>query len=265
VSHVTLPGTDLPVSRLGFGTASLHHAFWQSDRVALLSQATDLGLTHIDTSPYYGDGLAESDIGALPTATRTRITIATKVGLYPRMGTSASSLGVRAKRLLARAWARAGSPVTDLSLPRCQRSLHESLRRMRVEHVHLLLLHEPDWTSINHHELLEWLCKARNAGTIGSWGIAGTRHAIEPALRSQSLLGNVVQTADSLEAREADFLSEYGRPMQITYGYLRRTRDTSVAPKATDVLRAALSRNSAGTVLVSTRNQARLSEIAKLL
>jgi aryl-alcohol dehydrogenase-like predicted oxidoreductase len=136
---------------------------------------------------------------------------------------------------------------------------------MRVDHVHLLLLHEPDWTSINHDDLLSWLYEARGAGKIGLWGIAGTRHNIEPFLRSKSLLGTVVQTADSLDAREADYLSDYGRPMQITYGYLRRTRDTSAVPKATDVLRAALSRNSAGTVLVSTRNQARLSEIAKLL
>lgn len=265
MSRVPLLGTGLTIARLGFGTASLHHRFWRSERVALLARAADLGLTHIDTSPYYGDGLAERDIGALPSATRMRITIATKVGLYPRMGASASSLGVRAKRIVARAWAGAASPLADLSVQRCQRSLHESLRRMRVDHVHLLLLHEPEWTSINHHELLEWLCKARNAGTIGSWGIAGTRHAIEPALRSQSLLGSVVQTADSLAAREADFLSEYGRPMQITYGYLRRPSGTSVTPKASDVLRAALSRNSTGTVLVSTRSRAHLSEIAKLL
>ncbi|MBM4223332.1 MAG: hypothetical protein FJ167_00765 [Gammaproteobacteria bacterium] len=265
MSRVTLPGTSLTVSRLGFGTASLHHRFWRTDRVALLTQAADLGLTHIDTSPYYGDGLAESDIGALPRATRTRITIATKVGLYPRMGTSASSLGVRAKRLAARVWAGAGSPLADLSLRRCQRSLQESLRRMRLDHVHLLLLHEPDWNAVSHNDLLEWLHKARDAGTIGSWGIAGTRHVIEPALRSQSLLGNVVQTADSFEGREADFLAEYGRPMQITYGYLHRPSGAAVARKASDVLRAALSRNSTGTVLVSTRSRAHLSEIAKML
>ena len=265
VRRVTLPMTGLTVSRLGFGTASLHHRFWRIDREALLTQAADLGLTHLDTSPYYGDGLAERDIGALPTATRMRFTIATKVGLYPRMGTSASSLGVRAKRLAARLWPGGGTPVADLSLQRVQRSLHNSLRRMRLEHIHLLLLHEPDWAAVKHDDLLGWLHRERDAGKIGSWGIAGTRHTVEPFLRRQSPLGNVVQTADSLEAREADYLSEYGRPMQITYGYLHRSHGTSVAPKASDVLRAALSRNSTGTVLVSTRSHAHLSEIAKLL
>jgi D-threo-aldose 1-dehydrogenase len=265
VSRVTLPGTSLTVSRLGFGTASLHHAFWQSERVALLSRAADLGLTHIDTAPYYGDGLAERDIGALPAPTRLRISVATKIGLYPRLGTSASSLGLRAKRLMAGLRPGTGRPIADLSLRRCRLSLDESLRRMRVDHVHLLLLHEPDWTALNQDDLLGWLHRERDAGKIVSWGIAGTRKTVEPFLRSQSPLGTVVQTADSLEAREADFLSAYSRPMQITYGYLRRAQRTSIAPKASDVLRAALSRNPTGMVLVSTRTQARMAEIAKLL
>ncbi len=265
VSDITLPGTRLKLTRLGFGTGSLHHRFWRSERVALLEHAANVGLTHIDTSPYYGDGLAETDIGALPAKTRRQLTIATKVGLYPRLGVSRNSLSLRVKRVVSCCGARFSTPVSDLSLRRCRRSLNESLSRMRIDHIHLLLLHEPVWSAVHQEDLLGWLHRERDAGKIGWWGIAGPRDSIEPFLQNHSPLGTVLQTADSLENQEGNFLSDYGRSLQITYGYIRRSQGSTMPPTALTILRAAMNRNSTGSVLVSTRNHGRISEIARLL
>ncbi|MBC8027722.1 MAG: aldo/keto reductase, partial [Steroidobacteraceae bacterium] len=77
---IPLPGTPVKLSRLAFGTASLHHLASTRRRADLLRTAFDHGITHFDTSPYYGDGIGERALAALGAAG----TVATKVGLYPR-------------------------------------------------------------------------------------------------------------------------------------------------------------------------------------
>src|SRR6266513_547691 len=81
--HVSLPGTEINVSRLSFGTASLHHLRTSRRRQDLLAAAFDHGFTHFDTAPYYGFGIAEEELGRFLIGRRTEVTITTKVGLYP--------------------------------------------------------------------------------------------------------------------------------------------------------------------------------------
>ena len=78
-----IDGTDIEVSRLGFGTSSLHHLLSRRDRRSLLLHAESVGITHFDTAPYYGYGLAERELGLALRDRRSRITVTTKVGLYP--------------------------------------------------------------------------------------------------------------------------------------------------------------------------------------
>jgi hypothetical protein len=75
----------------------------------------------------------------------------------------------------------------------------------------------------------------------------------------------VIQTADSMSDRQADFLGEYGRPLQITYGYMRQQRAVAAAADPLGPLRQGLARNTTGTVLVSTRDPLRLAQIGSLL
>jgi aryl-alcohol dehydrogenase-like predicted oxidoreductase len=179
MSLVALSGTDLAISRIGFGTASLHHRFRQRDRIDLLKRAVSLGLSHIDTAPYYGDGLAECDIGALPTSMRSRITVTTKVGLYPRWGCSHTALSLRVRRLAVKLAMVSTSPISDLDIVRSTASLNRSLTRLRLDCIDLLLLHEPQWTNIDHDAILDWLTQCRAAGKIRAWGVAGARAAVE--------------------------------------------------------------------------------------
>ena len=87
--RVTLQGTDINVSRLSFGTASLHHLPTSRRRQDLLAAAFDHGFTHFDAAPYYGFGIAERELGQFLKARRGRVTITTKVGLYPPGGFTA--------------------------------------------------------------------------------------------------------------------------------------------------------------------------------
>src|SRR5262245_3058402 len=95
--QVYLAGSSLAVSRLAFGTASLHHV-GARERARLIGIAVDLGISHFDTSPYYGNGIGESALAALD----RHISVATKVGLYPPGGAHGSRLRLYANRALGR-------------------------------------------------------------------------------------------------------------------------------------------------------------------
>jgi len=99
--------------RLGFGAWAVGGTGWgdaaaESDRLAAVRRALELGITFFDTAPTYGDGASESLVGRALKADRDRVAIATKVG-----------------------------PRDD---PR--RSLEGSLRRLATDYVDLIQLHE---------------------------------------------------------------------------------------------------------------------------
>ena len=79
--QIVLEGTDLKVSKIGFGTAALHHSFTSSTRLSILRTALDGGITHFDTARLYGYGIAESELGRFFGKNgRKDLTISTKVG-----------------------------------------------------------------------------------------------------------------------------------------------------------------------------------------
>ncbi|MBM4317876.1 MAG: hypothetical protein FJ116_10405 [Deltaproteobacteria bacterium] len=87
---MTISQNDGVLSRIGFGTGSLHHLTSQKTRIRLLHSAMDYGIVHFDSAPYYGHGLAELTLGSAVSHLRNRITITTKVGLYPSVYCSTS-------------------------------------------------------------------------------------------------------------------------------------------------------------------------------
>src|SRR2546429_1793070 len=80
----------------------------EPERLAAIHRALELGVTFFDTAPTYGDGTSETLLGQALKADRDRVAIATKVG-----------------------------PRDD---PR--RSLEASLRRLAIDYVDLIQLHE---------------------------------------------------------------------------------------------------------------------------
>ncbi len=251
--------TDIVTSAIGFGTASLHHLFWQCDRLHLLETAFSNGITHFDTSPYYGFGLAETDVGKFLANRRDSVTLTTKIGIYSP-DRHPTSISIRRRKFLGRLIPGYADAIVDWTVENAQKSFEESLKRLRTDFVDFLLLHEPISTLINQEQFVEWLQRIKKAGRIRHYGVAGPSQSIASWVESGNCLAEVVQTKDSLERHEADFILKSGRKLQFTYGYLSKSR---FAQSNKDTISYALNRNATGTVIVSTRKVERIREMVK--
>jgi len=261
IGRVTLPGTSLDVSRLSLGTASLHHLYSSHGRQALLQAALDIGITHFDTSPYYGYGLAEQELGIFQMRNRGAITVATKVGLYPPGSRFPGTLTVLARKVIGRAFPAISMPVVNWSVSVAEKSLELSLRRLKSEYIDILFLHEPNPAVVNSDEFLSWLEVQKRKGKLRNWGLAGHSGPMENWLKENHPIGAVLQVKDSLSQHEADTVLKHNRDLQITYGYLSSGAGSDSSAKG-DILLKALQRNRTGSVLFSTRRLERITMLS---
>lgn len=262
--RVTLPGTVINVSRLSFGTASLHHLLTGRQRQELLAAAFDHGFTHFDTAPYYGFGIAEQELGRFLKGRRGKVTIATKVGLYPPGGLYTNTSSVRIRKVAGKVFPVFSRPVVDWSIAAASKSLGGSLRRLGIDQIDLLLLHEPISGAVENEVFLGWLKEEQSKGRIRAWGLAGQANCMDAWLSMNHPLGMVLQVRDSLDRREADLVRCHGRDLQITYGYLSSSSTLPGSLTAMEILERAMRRNATGSILVSTRKLARLGELAAI-
>ena len=150
----TLGGTGLEVSELGFGASPLgatHGAFDEGDGIDAVHTALDLGICFFDVSPYYGATLAETVLGkALRGVERSGYVLATKVGRY-------------------------GDDDFDFSAERVGRSVRESLRRLRTDHLDLVQCHDVEFGDLDRivHETVPALLELKAAGLVRTVGVTG--------------------------------------------------------------------------------------------
>jgi len=69
-----------PVARIGYGAMQLREAGTPEDAVALLHRAAELGINHLDTASFYGDGEVNTLIRRALTPYRDDLVIVSKVG-----------------------------------------------------------------------------------------------------------------------------------------------------------------------------------------
>ena len=271
MKQVVLPNTSLKTSRLGFGTARLHHCYSSRDRFAVLRAALDAGYTHFDTSRLYGEGMAERTMGKFFGKQRQHITIATKFGIppihayeqIPLLMYLDRALGKFGRWLAPSYWIRPNSSL----LPACmEKSLATSLKSLCTDWVDIFFLHEPRLSDI--HGLLsctEYLQRLKSRGLVRYLGLAGdARQCLALANRIDGIF-DVLQVEDSIENHEADVLTESNRALQITYGYIRRANEPQADNNVGEIVKSALERNKRGTVLVSSRRPQHIRELAKLV
>jgi D-threo-aldose 1-dehydrogenase len=130
MQEVAVGRTGLRVSRLGLGTAPLASVFWGNDEttaVATCRRALDAGLTFFDTAPFYGLGESEDRLGAALRDRREGVVIATKVGRLLEVGPDGEV-----------------AAQFDFSYDAVRKSLESSLRRLGVDHVDVVHIHDPD-------------------------------------------------------------------------------------------------------------------------
>ncbi|MEU9619284.1 aldo/keto reductase [Streptomyces sp. NPDC087228] len=129
LGEVFLLGGELPVRRLGYGTAQLTGpGYWgprgeRQDAVAVLRAAVEQGVTLVDTADNYGPGLAEELVAGALHPYREDLVIATKGGVV---------------RTSDSAWHIAGRPEQLRAM--CE----ASLRRLRTDRIDLYQLHRLD-------------------------------------------------------------------------------------------------------------------------
>jgi D-threo-aldose 1-dehydrogenase len=136
-----LGATGLEVSVLGFGGAgigNLYRELADEDALAAVRESFAAGVRYFDTAPFYGFGLSELRIGAALAGAQPLPVISTKVGrrLVPT-GPQDSSIG-REGYFSPRPFA----PVFDYGYDAVMRSHAESLERLRVPRVDILLCHD---------------------------------------------------------------------------------------------------------------------------
>lgn len=256
--------TNIKVSRLGFGTASLHHLLHAKKRQDLLRAALANGISHFDTAPYYGYGLAEFDLGKVVSQFRDSVTITTKIGLYPIGTGTQNSATVWARKAIGKIYPRISLGFANWQVNKARYSLRESLKRLRTSYVDFLLLHEPNFSLIKTDEFVNWLENERSAGFIRAWGLAGTAENLVPFISQNNPLTNVIQTKDCVRQRHGEFVLQANRDFQFTYGYLSGANSYKNIQNPDKTIKLALTRNLNGCIIISTRQISRLDEVDKI-
>jgi len=145
--------TNLELSAVGFGGVPLgeiYHRVPEAQAQATLAAAWDNGIRYYDTSPWYGRGLSELRFGhALRQRPREDFVLSTKVGrTFHRPNDPATFKGAF--------WA-GGLPFEhrfDYSHDGIMRSYEQSLMRLGINTVDLLLIHDLDSAEIGSADLV---------------------------------------------------------------------------------------------------------------
>lgn len=245
-----------PISQIAFGTASLHHLPTPAEQEGLIKTALDAGITHFDTSPYYGFGLAETALACL--AKTPYVTIATKVGLYPPGGAEQSRLSVLLRKVAGKALPTLSRPSSDMGAAAARASLDASRRRLGRDKIDLVLLHEPVRAAFLTDEWQRFI--EEQNGRIGAFGVAGEVGMVQQFIDLP--LVRIIQTRDSCSRQEATPLRQAGRAPDISFGHVAALADRSAAGREIDT---ALAEYPDEVVLFSTRSPQRVRQVAGAL
>ena len=150
IERRTLGATDAVVTKLGFGSAGIGdlNEILEEDQVQQILQAAwDGGIRYFDTSPFYGHGKSEHRVGHfLRQQPRSEFMLSTKVG---RIFRAASPSGGSARQNRSDPASFVGALPFDFyydySYDGIMRSYEDSLQRLGLPSIDLLLIHDLDF------------------------------------------------------------------------------------------------------------------------
>lgn len=175
------------VSVLGFGAApigNLYQAVSNDDARDSVRAAIKAGIRFFDTAPFYGFGLSETRLGDILSEDKLResVILSSKVGrlLEPVENAAHERYGF--------VGAPALEPVFDYSYDAVMRSFEESCKRLRTDHIDVLLAHDlGPLTHGDDHERhyqtfmdhgYRAMHELRAAGVVGAIGIGANEWQI---------------------------------------------------------------------------------------
>jgi 1-deoxyxylulose-5-phosphate synthase len=144
--------SDVDISRVGLGCASAWGQNWfsESEAIAIVRRAIELGVTVFDTGPSYSNGNAEPRLAkALRGVDVNRLLISTKVGTH---------IGIN------------GKTYHDLTPKAVFESVDASRRKMNLDSIPLLYLHGPHKDELRSG-LLDTLEGIRERGWVCKLGV----------------------------------------------------------------------------------------------
>jgi len=122
IPRITLPHTDLNVSRFCFGTMTFGKPLDQAGATAIVNRSIDAGINFFDTANVYQLGVAETMLGHAIKGKREQLIIASKV--FFKVGENPDQQGLSRKAIL--------------------RAIDESLERLGTDYLDLYYFHAPD-------------------------------------------------------------------------------------------------------------------------
>ena len=178
---------------LGFGTAPLGNMFRdipEDEAIATVDAAWNAGTRYFDTAPFYGAGLAEIRLGkALARHRRDSYVLSTKVGriILDEVVTGARVFGPKVTLFQH---GRHNKMIYDYSADGTRRSIDDSLKRMGVDRIDFVWIHDiaqdfhgDEWLGlfdIARTGAMRALTRLREEGVIKGWGLGVNRtEAIE--------------------------------------------------------------------------------------
>ena len=149
----TLGKTGLKVSVTGFGASPLGAEFGSIDPEEgrrAVDCAIDNGINYFDVAPYYGRTLAETRLGRFLEGKRDKVILASKACRYS---------------------------IDDFEFTgeRVMRSIDESLKRLRTDHLDIYQVHDVEYGKRKQvlEDVIPAMCKLRDQGKIRFIGITG--------------------------------------------------------------------------------------------
>jgi pyridoxine 4-dehydrogenase len=178
---------DLPVHRLGFGTARI---LWSGDpdplryAVELLREVVDAGVTLLDTADCYEGGAVEEAIAAALHPYPDNLVIATKGGI-----------------VLGPQWANGASAPRDGRPEVLRKACEDSLRRLRTDCIDVYQLHTPD-PAVSFEASVGALAELQREGKIRHIGLSNVgRRELAAAAEITEIVS--VQNKFNLESRSS--------------------------------------------------------------
>ena len=194
-----------PVARIGYGAMQLRWAETDDEPVALLRRAVELGVDHVDTAEFYGDGIVNRRIRTALASDLENMVIVSKVGATANPG---GELSLRVAQKPAELRAEVEANLRSLGV---QQLDVVNLRRVDAPPG---LVAEGDQIVDLDDQLAEMIA-LRDAGMIGAIGLS---HVSAQQLAHALPAGIVcVQNAYSLVDRSAEPVLELCRTHDIAW------------------------------------------------
>ena len=232
----TLGNSDITVSEVGFGAWTISTNWWgkADDAADMLKTAFDCGITFYDTAPAYGDdGFGETVMAPFLAEHHDEVIITTKCGY-----------DIHAERP-----SEHSERPHDWSRTSIFQQTEESLKRLGIETIDLMQLHNARMDAVENDDLFATLNELKDMGKIRAYGVA-----LGPAI------GWVDEGVASLENRNIDTLQTVYNALEQEPGrtFARNEACTSgnVAliarvPHASDALSGKVTRESLNEMLAS--------------